>query len=229
MIRLSASAVISCLGPIPELQSSNASDFERHSKEEMFAEQRKYVDGCQRNLSLPDGLWRNSDDVTLISDDFEDIQIHLSVVAHIVRTRNRGAKSTELTLQKKFVWTHITEDIRTFVLACIHCLSTMRAEKVPSATGMAVHSTAPNDLLKFDYIEVSPRSSGEKYISKLKRDQSYFKWLFTQKTPRMRLSNNLLRRQRVSCLMARHTSRTRQLARSRDLKVQLYFTLPSCP
>lgn len=43
-------------------------------------------------------------------------------------------------------------DVRAFVRACIHCLSTAGGEKVPRPFGPSVHRTKANDLLQFDYI-----------------------------------------------------------------------------
>lgn len=55
-------------------------------------------------------------------------------------------------------------DVKTFVCACIHFLSTIGGEKIPRPFGPAVHGTKPNDLVQFDYIRLGPSKSGDKYV-----------------------------------------------------------------
>lgn len=51
-----------------------------------------------------------------------------------------------------------------FVKAYDHCLSTVGGGNEPRPFGPALYSTKPNDLLPFDYTEVAPGASGEKYV-----------------------------------------------------------------
>ena len=62
--------------------------------------------------------------------------------------------------------------------ATSHCLSTQGGEKVPRPFGPAVHGTAPNDLVQFDYIEIGPSNTGEKYVLMVRDDHSDYKWFF---------------------------------------------------
>lgn len=49
---------------------------------------------------------------------------------------------------------------------------------MPRPYGPAPHGTGSNDLLQFDYIEVAPAATGEKYVLMLRDDHSSYCWLF---------------------------------------------------
>lgn len=68
------------------------------------------------------------------------------------------------------------EDVRTFVRACIHCLSILGGEKIPRPFGPTVHGKKPNDLLQFNYIDLGPSNSCDKYVLMLRDDNSDYKW-----------------------------------------------------
>lgn len=72
----------------------------------------------------------------------------------------------------------MTTDVRNFIRSCIRCLSTVGGGNTPRPFGPAVHGTKANDLLQFDYIEIGPSDTGEKYVLMLRDDHSDYKWLF---------------------------------------------------
>lgn len=72
----------------------------------------------------------------------------------------------------------MSPNIQTFVRACIHCLSKTGGEKVPRSFGLSVHDTTPNDLEKFDCIEVAPSRTGEIYLLMLRDEHSNYKRFF---------------------------------------------------
>lgn len=67
-------------------------------------------------------------------------------------------------------------DVRFFVHACIHCLSTIGGEKVPRPFDLAVHGTKAKHLLQFDYIELGPGRNRDSYVLMLRDDHSDHKW-----------------------------------------------------
>ena len=69
-------------------------------------------------------------------------------------------------------------DVRTFVRGCIHCRSTIGGKNIPRPFGPAHFGTKPNDLLQFDYLDLGPSQSGEKYFLMLKDDHSSYCRLF---------------------------------------------------
>jgi len=77
-----------------------------------------------------------------------------------------------------YLWSTMTSDVRSFVRACIHCLSTTGGGKIPRPFGPSAHGTKANDLLQFDYIELGPSTNGEKYVLMLRDDHSDYKWFF---------------------------------------------------
>lgn len=102
----------------------------------------------------------------------------MCIIAHTGPSGHRGAASTESTLRQSFFWSTLTSDVRTFVRSCIHCLSTIGGERVPRPFGSSVHGTSPNELLQFDYIEIAPSGTGDKYVLMLRDDHSDYKWFF---------------------------------------------------
>lgn len=62
--------------------------------------------------------------------------------------------------------------------SCIHCLSTIEGGRVPRPCGLSVHDTVPSDLLQFDYIEIAPSRTMEKYIMMLRDDHLAYTWFF---------------------------------------------------
>lgn len=67
-------------------------------------------------------------------------------------------------LTEHFPWSTLQEDISFFVLSCILCRSAMRDETVPRRLAPAVHGTASNDLVQFDYIVMGLTATGKIYI-----------------------------------------------------------------
>lgn len=106
------------------------------------------------------------------------MQLRLCIIAHADSSGHRGSGSTEQALRSIFNWSTLTEDVRDFIRACIHCLSTSGGEKVPRPFGPAVHGTGPNDLLQFDYIDLGPSISGDNYVLMMRDDHSDYKLFY---------------------------------------------------
>lgn len=68
--------------------------------------------------------------------------------------------------------------VRTFVKACIHCLSTTGGDSIPPSFGPALHGTDRNDLDQFGYIDMGKSGSGDKYVLMVRADMSDYKWFF---------------------------------------------------
>lgn len=176
--RWSAPVVIRRLVKIPPLPSSSSEDFEWPSPSEFKSAQESNSANRPSNFVLKDSLWTNSSNAVWIPDACTDLQLRLCIIAHTGPSGHRGTTSTIATLQENFFWSTLSSDVRTFVRSCIHCLSTTGGERVPRPFGPAVHGTSPNDLLQFDYIEVAPSASAEKYVLMLRDDHSDYKWFF---------------------------------------------------
>ena len=130
------------------------------------------------NLVKSDGLWQNPHGSVWIPDRASDLQLRLCIIAHTGPSGHRGRDSTARVLRKHYFWSTMTTDVRTFVQACVHCLSTTGGGMVPRPFGPAVHGTGPNDLLQFDVIELGPTSDGGKYVLMLQDDHSDYNWGF---------------------------------------------------
>jgi len=176
--RWSAPVVVRRLIRIPELPSSSADDFDWPTAT-VIAEAQSTTDTERpKNLRLTDDLWRNPIRAIWIPDTATELQLRLCIIAHTGPSGHRGPSTTETVLRKYYFWSTMTTDVRSFVRACIHCLSTTGGGKIPRPFGPSVHGTKANDLLQFDYIEIGPSGSGEKYILMLRDDLSDYKWFF---------------------------------------------------
>ncbi len=107
-----------------------------------------------------------------------DLQLRICIAAHTSGGGHRGTEATEIAIRQHFFWATLTEDVRTFVKSCIHCLSTTGGVRVPRPFGPALHGTKANDLLQFDYLEMAPSKTGHKYLLLLRDDFSSYCWLF---------------------------------------------------
>lgn len=78
----------------------------------------------------------------------------------------------------------------TFFKECTHCISTFGGRKVPRPFGPAVYGTEANDLLQFEYIEIGPSGTDQKYILMFCDGHSDSKWFFS--TPETAAENETL-------------------------------------
>lgn len=127
--RWSAPARIRRIFQVPVLPSSSSSDFEWPSREIVRNAQSEIDASKPPNITLSDGLWRDSINSTWIPDESTDLQLRLCFIAHRAPSGHRGSKSTEKSLRKEFFWSTLSEDVNTFVNSCIHCLSTTGGRK----------------------------------------------------------------------------------------------------
>jgi len=176
--RWSAAPTVRRIVHIPELPSSSDSAFNWPSSDTIYVEQTAHCSARPDNLTLKDKLWRNENDAVWIPDESSDLHLRLCIIAHTGPSGHRGQDTTEKILRASFFWSTMTVDIRSFVRACIHCLSTTGGGKVPRPFGPATHGTKPNDLVQFDYLEIGPSKTGEKYLLLLRDDHSDYKWFF---------------------------------------------------
>lgn len=176
--RWSVPSTIRRLVHIPVLPSSSAADFDWPDPSGIADEQQRLHSTRPQGLIFSDGLWRNEANAVWIPDDCDELQLRLCVIAHTGPSGHRGASSTESTVRQHFFWPTMKTDVDTFVKSCIHCLSTTGGGRVPRPYGPAFHGTSANDLLQFDYIEVAPSTTGDKYVLMLRDDHSDYKWFF---------------------------------------------------
>lgn len=113
-----------------------------------------------------------------VPDDADNMQLRLCIIAHTGLSGHHGRHYTETVLTKFFFWFALFADVRSFVSACIHCLSTVEEERVPCPFGPAVYKAKPNGLLQFHYINQGPSTDRAKYVLMLRDDNSDYKWFF---------------------------------------------------
>lgn len=129
-----------------------------------------------------EALWRNANGSVWIPDNTDELQLRLCTIAYTGPSGHRQYKPSLCISRRQFSWTFDKDDMFTFVIACIHCLSTTERGMEPRPFGPAFHGTKPNDLLQFDFINVAPGIDGEKYVLMLRDDLSDYKWFFAYKS-----------------------------------------------
>ena len=175
--RWSATPKVRRIISIPPLVSTQDKEFEWPSDTEIARLQSKHAATRPESVFKHDGLWKNQAYAVWIPDESADLQLRICIVGHTTAAGHRGQSATEIAIRKHFFWKSMTTDIRTFVKACIHCISTLKGGKEPRPLGSALHGSEPNDLLQFDFLEMAPSNTGAKYILLLRDDFSSYAWL----------------------------------------------------
>lgn len=87
-----------------------------------------------------------------ILDVSDSLQLRLCVIAYTGPRAHRAATATEYVMCQHYFWSTMSADVKTIVRSCVHCLSTVREEKVLRPFDPTVHGTATNILLLLDYL-----------------------------------------------------------------------------
>lgn len=107
-----------------------------------------------------------------------DMQLRLCMIANTCAAGGRRTKDSKAALAPKFFCDSLPREARLLCSACIHCLSTMGAERVPRSFGPSLHGTKANDLVQFDYQEMGPINMRDKYIVMIRDDHSEYSWFY---------------------------------------------------
>eukprot|EP00171_Calliarthron_tuberculosum_P002705 IDg2705t1 len=131
-----------------------------------------------KNLIQQDGILRTERGAIWVPEEAEALQLRIYVIAHTSAAGHRGIKSTLKAVSENFIWATVKDDIGNFVRGCLHCICTTTGKRIPRPFGPAFHGLAPNDLLPFDFLEMTPSVTGAKYILILRDDFSSFIWMY---------------------------------------------------
>lgn len=235
--RWSSPSTIRRIVKIPELPSSSSPDFIWPTMEELATLQQTYNSTRPEHFIFSDGLWKNPNSAIWIPDNAADMQLRLYIIAHTVPSGHRGHMATKQALPRAFFWKTITQDIRVFVRACIHCLSKVSRSRVSRPFGPAVHRTKPKDLLQFDYIELQPSQSVENYVLMFRDDHSDYKWFFAASDTTIETVAEAIIDWCAAFIVPRGLMADRQTHFGNEtirlilegLKVSQHFTLSHCP
>lgn len=72
-------------------------------------------------------------------------------------------------MAKKFDWPTLREDAIQFVRGCLHCM-VVGERVVPRLFGEAVHTSAPTEVLHFDFLSLPASTIGDQYVLVLRDD-----------------------------------------------------------
>ncbi|RHY04367.1 hypothetical protein DYB28_002646 [Aphanomyces astaci] len=93
------------------------------------------------------------------------------------RTSHQGAagyrriEATTEAVRDVFAWSTLEADVKTFVQACIHCLS-VDGSVVPRPLGSALHAEKPQELIHFDWLSKPTATNGWQKILVIKDNMS---------------------------------------------------------
>lgn len=90
--------------------------------------------------------------------------MRLGVIAYTRSAGHRSAAATKDAILHEFRWAAMSEDVDLFVSSCIQCLSTKGGGKLARPCRPTLLGTKLNVLVKFDYIKLAQRFTGEKYF-----------------------------------------------------------------
>jgi len=222
---------------IPELPSSCRDDFEWPTPSTIALVQEQHKSVRPTGVILKDELWTYPDTAVWVPDDASDLQLRLCIIAHTGPAGHRGREATSRALRSYFKWSTVSEDVSTFVRACIHCLSTLGGEKIPRPFGPSVHGTKPNDLLQFDYIHLGPSHNGDQYVLMMRDDHSDYKMFYCfPSTDAENAATAIIEWCSLFGVPGRlmsdgptHFKNETVRLVSKGLKVPHHFTLPYCP
>ncbi|RHZ29993.1 hypothetical protein DYB37_011664 [Aphanomyces astaci] len=113
------------------------------------------------------------------------------IIAHQGAAGHRQIEATTKAVRDVFASTTLEADVKTFVQACIHCLS-VDGSVVPRPLGSALHAEKPQFLIHFDWLSMPTATNGWQKILVVKDDMSGFVRLCTarQATTRQRQSKS---------------------------------------
>ncbi|ETV63678.1 hypothetical protein H257_19389, partial [Aphanomyces astaci] len=122
-------------------------------------------------------LLRLVDDVIWVPVAAAELQLRLCVCVHASLAGHRTAKATLASLESFCQWTGMKGDVEFFVRRCLHCASASGGS--PRPLGEALHSTAPNGLIHWDFVFMgASKTGGDKYLLVVKCDASNMVWFF---------------------------------------------------
>lgn len=148
------------------------------------------VKAAQAQCKAPDhvamdatrGLFLDKDGRVWIPAGDQSMKLRIMIAAHCTGfgVGHRGVETTLAKVREFFVWNNMTQDVREFVVSCLHCLAS-EGSVVKRPLGQALHSTVPNGVIHFDYLFVTKSNDECVYILVLKDDLSGYVWLVPTK------------------------------------------------
>ncbi|KAF0757346.1 hypothetical protein AaE_004292, partial [Aphanomyces astaci] len=94
---------------------------------------------------------------------------------------HRRIEATTKAVRDVFAWSTLEDDVKTFVQACIHCLS-VDGSVVPRPLGSALHAEKPQELIHFDWLSMPTATNWWQKILVIKDDMSGFVRLWPSET-----------------------------------------------
>lgn len=116
---------------IPVLPTTSSDDFVWPTAAELAIVQEDNRDSLPSSLNQnkDESLWRTAKGAIWIPDNADGAQLRLCVVAHTGPSGHHGYKTSLRILRTRCTWSTDSDDMSTFVKACLHCLSTTGVER----------------------------------------------------------------------------------------------------
>jgi transposase InsO family protein len=167
-----------------------------------------------------------------------EVQLRLCVEAHSRSTGHREYEETLGAIKEYVAWTTVAKDVKVFVQNCLHCVATIRGDKVPRPLSTQLHATKPNEILHFDFLYIWLSRDGKyQYLLLLKDDLSGYLWFVPCRTADAAATVDALMRWLavidvvLLCISDRGSHFKNEVVQrvQRELKTKHHFTTASCP
>lgn len=223
---------------VHRLHSSSSEEFRWPTMSSILEDQNKFFSFRTLNVQFKEYVYRYASGTTWVPSQAEELQLRLRTNAHTCASGKQAIQPTLSALSSQFYWETMLADIKTFIHAFRHCISTSRREKIPLLFGPSIHSTCANGLLQLDIHDVRPEKVGanrywfqEMFAQHIRgslrlkepRDYMLLKLWSTGEPHLESLPKGLLSDGPT------HFENATIEAFAKRLKVPHHFTLPSCP
>ncbi|KAF0750247.1 hypothetical protein AaE_006783, partial [Aphanomyces astaci] len=126
-------------------------------------------------------LFLDKKDRIWIPPSATDLQQRVCIIAHQGAAGHRRIEATTKAVRDVFGWSTLEDDVKTFVQACIRCLS-VDGSVVPRPLGSALHAEKPQELIHFDWLSMPTATNGLQKILVIKDDMRGFVRLWPSET-----------------------------------------------
>lgn len=144
----------------------------------------------EAECSKEDYLWRNQGGKIIIPQQDEDMRVRLWVMAHAGAAGHFSEYATRASLEEKFHWAQLKDDVAQMCQQCIHCVAVKGGKREPRPWGYTLQGRKQFEVLQVDYFYVSPLAKGTqhnfKYILVMKDEFSGFVWFVPTEAPNTR-------------------------------------------
>ena len=156
------------------LPSLEDPDFERLTDKMIKDLKKQHRRSRLANTHLEPSSIYKLDGTIEVPDTESALPIKVLLVAHCCNAGHRKSDATASFVKEQFGSKHIEKDRLESVNACLHCLLSKTAHKIPRPLSMTVHAKTPNELVQFDYFYMGPWLDNLQFVLVMQDDLSSY-------------------------------------------------------